>query len=200
MSDTNLEQLAELFGYTLKDRRLTNAEAAELLGIRPNTLEVKRGHGTGPRYVRMPNSRRVTYPINGEVWSFERLKAECMHTASLMRSPSSGLAPANPRPRPDSLRRNRADGPRAHLREGPAQSHRRHRDGYPHECEPRDGEGECAGRGGRTDRLPRSQTTQGCELIDLGLHPSGAIGVSLADLQEPHQHQPGSNALTFSTG
>lgn len=61
MSDTTLEQLADLFGYSLKYRRLTNAEAAELLGIKPNTLEVKRGHGTGPRYVRMPNSRRVTY-------------------------------------------------------------------------------------------------------------------------------------------
>jgi hypothetical protein len=61
MSDTNLEQLASLFGYTLKNRRLTNAEAAELMGIAPNTLEVKRCYGTGPRYIRMPNSRRVSY-------------------------------------------------------------------------------------------------------------------------------------------
>jgi hypothetical protein len=61
MFNQTLEQLATLFGYTLKNRRLTNAEAAELMGIAPNTLEVKRCHGTGPRYVRMPNSRRVTY-------------------------------------------------------------------------------------------------------------------------------------------
>ncbi len=61
MSDTNLIQLATLFGYTLKNRRLSNAEAAELMGIAPNTLEVKRSHGTGPRYIRMPNSRRVSY-------------------------------------------------------------------------------------------------------------------------------------------
>jgi hypothetical protein len=61
MSDSNLEQLAELFGYTLKNRRLTNAEAAELMGIAPNTLEGKRTHGTGPRFIRMPNSRRVSY-------------------------------------------------------------------------------------------------------------------------------------------
>lgn len=41
----------------------------------------------------------TVYPVNGEAWSFERLKAECMRTASLLRSPSSGLAPANPHPR-----------------------------------------------------------------------------------------------------
>lgn len=60
-SNLHFKQLCELFDYTPKNRRLTNAEAAELLGIKPNTLEVKRVHGTGPRFVRIPNSRRVTY-------------------------------------------------------------------------------------------------------------------------------------------
>lgn len=60
-SSLTFEQLCELFGYTPKNRRLTNAEAAELLGIAPNTLEVKRVHGTGPRYFRLPNSRRIFY-------------------------------------------------------------------------------------------------------------------------------------------
>jgi hypothetical protein len=63
MNSTNLslQQLAEQFGYALKNRRLTNDEAAELLGIKPNTLEVKRVLGTGPRYYRLPNSRRIFY-------------------------------------------------------------------------------------------------------------------------------------------
>lgn len=60
-ADMTLEQLAALFGYTPRHRRLKNEEAAELLGIQPNTLEVKRVHGTGPRYYRLPNSRRVFY-------------------------------------------------------------------------------------------------------------------------------------------
>lgn len=60
-ADMTFEQLCELFGYTPKNRRLSNDEAAELLGIQPNTLEVKRVHGTGPRYYRLPNSRRIFY-------------------------------------------------------------------------------------------------------------------------------------------
>lgn len=68
-ADMTLEQLAELFGYTPRHRRLKNIEAAELLGIQPNTLEVKRVHGTGPRYYRLPNSRRVFY-IERDVLAF----------------------------------------------------------------------------------------------------------------------------------
>lgn len=67
--EMTLEQLAALFDYTPKNRRLTNDEAAELLGIQPNTLEVKRVHGTGPRYFRLPNSRRVFY-VERDVLAF----------------------------------------------------------------------------------------------------------------------------------
>jgi len=48
--------------------------------------------------VTMLDMELTVYPVGGEVWSFERLKAECIRTASLMRSRTSGLAPVNPYP------------------------------------------------------------------------------------------------------
>jgi peptidoglycan/xylan/chitin deacetylase (PgdA/CDA1 family) len=57
----SLEQLAELFGYTLKKRRLSTEEAAQVLGVAQSTLELKRTTGGGPRYFRPPGSRRVFY-------------------------------------------------------------------------------------------------------------------------------------------
>ena len=41
----------------------------------------------------------TVYPPPGEVWSFERLKAECLRTAAMLRNPSYGLAPPAPYPR-----------------------------------------------------------------------------------------------------
>jgi predicted DNA-binding transcriptional regulator AlpA len=57
----SFQQLCELFGYTPKNRRLTSAEAAEVLGIKTSTLEVKRSEGTGPRFFKLPGSNRVYY-------------------------------------------------------------------------------------------------------------------------------------------
>jgi hypothetical protein len=54
-------QLCELFNYTPKCRPLSNKEAAELLHFQPNTLEIKRLNGTGPRYFQPPGTRRVLY-------------------------------------------------------------------------------------------------------------------------------------------
>lgn len=54
-------ELCELFNYTPKGRPLNNTEAAELLHLKPNTLELKRLAGTGPRYFQPPGSRRVLY-------------------------------------------------------------------------------------------------------------------------------------------
>lgn len=59
--DMTFEQLCELCAYTPKNRRLTTAEAAEVLGIRPNTLEIKRSYGIGPPYLKPPGCRSVSY-------------------------------------------------------------------------------------------------------------------------------------------
>lgn len=61
IDDATFAHLCKLFGYTPKNRRLTNDEAAELLGWKPTTLEVKRVQGRGPRLVRVPGARRIQY-------------------------------------------------------------------------------------------------------------------------------------------
>jgi hypothetical protein len=48
--------------------------------------------------VTMLDTEMTVYPVNGDAWSFERLKAECMRTAAMMRNPSCGLAPPAPHP------------------------------------------------------------------------------------------------------
>jgi len=61
IDEMTFEQKCALLGYTPKNRRLTNAEAAEVLGIKPNTLEVKRHYGIGPEFVKPPKSKKVYY-------------------------------------------------------------------------------------------------------------------------------------------
>ena len=60
-NELTFEQLCELFNYTPKCRPLNNTEAAEILHFAPNTLEIKRLNGTGPRYFQPQGSRRVLY-------------------------------------------------------------------------------------------------------------------------------------------
>jgi len=51
----------KLLNYTPKGGLLSNVEAAKVCGYKPNTLEQKRKNGTGPRYIRPNESRRVMY-------------------------------------------------------------------------------------------------------------------------------------------
>lgn len=44
------------------------------------------------------DTEMTVYPVGDAVWSYERLMAECQRTASMMRAPSSGLAPPAPYP------------------------------------------------------------------------------------------------------
>jgi hypothetical protein len=55
------EQLCELFNYEPKRRPINTAEAAEILHLRPITLDIKRIEGGGPRYFRPAGSRKVLY-------------------------------------------------------------------------------------------------------------------------------------------
>lgn len=59
--EISFAQLCELFAYTPKNRLLTTAEAAAVLGLRPNTLEISRTHGRGPRFVKPEGSKFVRY-------------------------------------------------------------------------------------------------------------------------------------------
>jgi len=56
------EANCKLIGYTPRGRLLTNNEAAEICGFKPNTLEQKRMSGSGPAYIQPERSRRVLYP------------------------------------------------------------------------------------------------------------------------------------------
>lgn len=57
--DLSIEQLAAIFGYRLRNRPLNSDEAAELRGLKRNTLEHERVHGGGPRYFKQ--GRIVVY-------------------------------------------------------------------------------------------------------------------------------------------
>jgi len=59
--EMTFEQLCKLFAYTPKNRRLSTEEAAEVLGVKQSTLELKRSEGGGPRYFRPDKARRVFY-------------------------------------------------------------------------------------------------------------------------------------------
>lgn len=59
--ELTFEQMCDLLGYTPRRRKLTAYEAAEVLGIKPNTLEIKRHHGTGPKFVKPPGTKFVYY-------------------------------------------------------------------------------------------------------------------------------------------
>lgn len=54
------EDLCAFFSYTPKNRLLDTAEAAAILGIKPNTLEIKRKTG-GPKYIRPAGTKFVRY-------------------------------------------------------------------------------------------------------------------------------------------
>lgn len=60
-NEMTFEQLCELFNYEPKRRPLNTAEAAEILHIKPITLDIKRIEGGGPRYFRPPGTRKVLY-------------------------------------------------------------------------------------------------------------------------------------------
>lgn len=51
----------KLLGYTPTGKLLSNEQAAEICGFKPNTLEQKRMCGTGPAYLQPEGSRRILY-------------------------------------------------------------------------------------------------------------------------------------------
>jgi hypothetical protein len=51
----------KLLGYTPTGRLLSNEQAAEICGFKPNTLEQKRMSGTGPAYIQPEGGRRILY-------------------------------------------------------------------------------------------------------------------------------------------
>lgn len=59
--EMTFEQMCALLGYTPRHRKLTTAEAAEILGVEQNTLEIRRIHGNGPPYIKPPGSKFVFY-------------------------------------------------------------------------------------------------------------------------------------------
>lgn len=61
IDDATFAHYCKLFGYTPKNRCLTNDEAAVLLGIKAESLEVKRVQGRGPRFIRPYGARRIQY-------------------------------------------------------------------------------------------------------------------------------------------
>jgi hypothetical protein len=60
-NDPSFEELCKFFSYSPKNRLLMTPEAAEVLGIKPNTLEIKRSAGNGPKYIRPAGTKRVVY-------------------------------------------------------------------------------------------------------------------------------------------
>ena len=72
---------------TATRKLLTNAETAELLGIRPNTREIWRGQGKGPRFLKMgPRKQDAIRYDEAEVmaWIQERT---CSNTSQYMNLP-----------------------------------------------------------------------------------------------------------------
>lgn len=55
------EQLALIAGVDLLGRPRTTPEAAHVLGLKPNTVEIMRSHGGGPPYMQAVPRGRVTY-------------------------------------------------------------------------------------------------------------------------------------------
>lgn len=55
------EQNCKLLGYTPTGKLLSNEQAADICGLKPNTLEIKRMNGTGPAYIQPEGSRRILY-------------------------------------------------------------------------------------------------------------------------------------------
>ncbi|MCQ2363541.1 MAG: helix-turn-helix domain-containing protein [Acidaminococcaceae bacterium] len=63
-------------------KKLNTLDAAEYLGIQPNTLEVWRSQGKGPRYAKL--GRRVMYDLNDlENW----FSAQCVETIDTTTKP-----------------------------------------------------------------------------------------------------------------
>jgi len=58
---SRFEPNCKLLGYTPKGRLLSNNEAADICGLKPNSLEIKRMNGTGPAYIQPEGSRRILY-------------------------------------------------------------------------------------------------------------------------------------------
>ena len=60
-NDMTNDQLAQAVGWKLLNRPLNTKEAAELRGLRPNTLEIERSFGKGLHYMQDDKHSRVTY-------------------------------------------------------------------------------------------------------------------------------------------
>jgi hypothetical protein len=61
LDQLSTEQLASMAGVALLGRPRFTSEAAEMIGLKPNTLEIKRSHGGGPPYMQAAPRGRVTY-------------------------------------------------------------------------------------------------------------------------------------------
>lgn len=58
---SRFELNCKLLGYVPSGKLLTNDQAADICGFKPNTLEQKRMNGTGPAYIQPEDSRRILY-------------------------------------------------------------------------------------------------------------------------------------------
>lgn len=66
------------------ERKRSNNEAAEFLGVKPNTLEIWRCKNIGPRYSKI--GRRVLYDIADLQEFFESRRIETMESSSLKKT------------------------------------------------------------------------------------------------------------------
>jgi hypothetical protein len=61
MSENTFEQLCAQFGYRPRGRLITGQELAAWLAVHPATVEGWRHNGSGPKYLKPPQQRRVWY-------------------------------------------------------------------------------------------------------------------------------------------
>jgi len=61
LKSLSTQELANLAGYTLRNRPLNTVEAAEMRGLKRNTLEIERHEGNGPPYLQEYKHGAVRY-------------------------------------------------------------------------------------------------------------------------------------------
>lgn len=66
------------------ERKLNNREAAEFLGVKPNTLEIWRCKHIGPRYSKL--GRRVLYDVADLQEFFASRRIETLESASVRKA------------------------------------------------------------------------------------------------------------------
>ncbi|QPC01725.1 helix-turn-helix domain-containing protein [Xylella fastidiosa subsp. multiplex] len=74
----------------LSDDLLTNEEAAALLGIKPNTLEIWRGKGKGPNFIKMGPAKQD--PIRYHIDEIKAWLASCTFTSTSAYAPNAKQA------------------------------------------------------------------------------------------------------------